>query len=472
MNLLAAGVHVRVKRVAIWGLFFTALLSGCATNSLFSPYPLQAEVIKQQVMAGEFSAAQMFLEKQSRGADKMLYLMERGRIAQIAGNIEASVQDFEQVLDLFEANEAAAKVTASGAISKAGAVMLNENAAPYRGATYERIFVHSFQALNFLNQRNLEAAAVEVRRANFEQQQALLQYEDDLVEAEQRDRKSRNRAMILAENRDYKQKFSSLTSLSSKVKNSFQNAYTFYISGLIYEINGEYNDAYIDYSKALEIYPGNRYLRSDVARLAQYLGMEEGLKVATEKTALITREKGRVVVLYEQGYAPEKQEINLFLDLYGVPNNMVFPTYVNHEKNYRPLFVGLSGHRLGKTETIVEISAMAAKALEERLPGMIVRQGVRAIAREHWNERHQDNLFIALADLGQLLLNRADLRSWSTLPAEVQILNAFVNEGQQTLTLSNGIYNDEVNIQVSSGQTTVVHVIAAGGRLHTWTITL
>ncbi|MCF6236771.1 MAG: hypothetical protein L3J70_10445 [Gammaproteobacteria bacterium] len=468
---------MKVKGVVVWGLFCAVLLSGCATNSLFSPYPLQAEVIKQKIMAGEFSAAQMLLGKQSQGADKILYLMERGRISQIAGNIDASVQDFEQVLDLFEANEAAAKMTASGAISKAGAIMLNENAMPYRGETYERVFVHSFQALNFLNQRNLEAAAVEVRRANLEQQQALLEYEDDLNKAEQQDTKARNKAMILANNRNYKQKFSSLTSLSSKVKNSFQNAYTFYISGLIYEINGEYNDAYIDYKKALEIYPDNSYLRGDVVRLARYLGMEEDLerikgRVSEEKMVSLAKGESRVVVLYEQGYAPEKQEINLFLDLYGVPNNMVFPTYVNHKKNYRPLVVGLSGDRLGETETIVEISAMAAKALEERLPGIIVRQGLRAIAREHWSDRHQDNLFGALAGLGQLLLNRADLRSWLTLPAEVQILHTVVNGGQQTLTLSNGLYNDEMSIQVSPGQTTVIHVIAAGGRLHTRAITL
>ncbi len=361
---------MKVKGVVIWVILFcTVLLSGCATNSVFSPYPSQVGIIKQQIMAGEFFSAQMLLKKQSQGADKMLYLMERGRISQIAGNIEVSIQDFEQVLDLFEANEAAAKITASGAVNKVGAVVLNENAVPYRGETYERIFVHNFQALNFLNQRNLEAAAVEVRRANLEQQQALLEYEDDLIEAEQQDKKTRDKAMILVKNRDYKQKFSSLTSLSSKVKNSFQNAYTFYISGLIYEINGEYNDAYIDYKKALEIYPDNSYLRGDVARLAQRLGMESDFErtkdwVVTGKMAPLSKGKGRLVVLYEQGYAPEKREVNLFLDPYGVPNNMVFPTYVHRVKNYRSLVVGLSGKRLGETETIVEISAMAPKALE------------------------------------------------------------------------------------------------------------
>jgi len=465
------------KPMAIWILLFGAMvLSGCATNSIFSAYPSQIEGIKQQIMAGEFSEAQALLEEKSQGSDKMLYLMERGRISQIAGDIKASILDFEQVIDGFEANEAAAKITASGAVNKASAVLLNENVLPYKGHAYERIFVYSFQALNFLYQRNLEAAAVEVRRANLEQNLALLKYEKELIKAEKQDAKNGNVAATIAQNRRYKETFSSLNSLSSKVKNSFQNAYTFYISGLIYEINGEYNDAYIDYKKALDIYPDNRYLRGDVVYLGQRLGMTEDLALMAaggiEKTASPAKGKGKLVVLYEQGYAPKKQEINLLLDLRGVPNNLVFPTYFNPQKNYRALVVGLYGQRLGETQTIVNVSALAAKALKEQLPGMMVRQGLRAMAREQLKSQQGDNLVSALVGLGQLLLNRADLRSWLTLPAEVQMMHSIVDSGQQTLILKDGIHNAEININILPGRTTVVHVIAVGGQLRTRVITI
>lgn len=467
-----------MKKAVLWGAIgCVVLLSGCATSSVFSPYPSQVAGIKQQVAVGEFAAAQTVLEKKSQGADKILYLMERGRIAQIAGDIDASIQDYEQVLAEFDAKEAAAKITASGTAGKAGAVLLNENAIPYEGNAYERIFVHSFQALNFLQQNNLEAAAVEVRRANLEQQLALLANEDEVIEAEAADDDARKEAMILGRNRDYKQKFSSLTSLSSKVKNSFQNAYSFYVSGLIYEINGDYNDAYIDYKKALEIYPANRYLRDDVIRLAQQLGMDEDLerlkgRLATGGLKRPVKGEGKLVVLYEQGYVPEKKEINILIDLRGVPNNMVFPTYFDRPQNYRPLVIGLSGERLGDTETIVEPAAMAAKALEEQLLGMIVRQGLRVIAREQLKDNQRDSAFGMLAGIGQLLLNRADLRSWLTLPAEVQILHAAAGEGEQTLTLRDGIRSDEITVNVRPGHVTVVHVIAAGGRLRARAITI
>ncbi len=469
---------MELKISVLWGMLScVVLLSGCATSSVFSSYPSQVAGIKQQVAVGEFAAARTVLEKKSRGADKLLYLMERGRIAQISGDIESSIQDFEQVLAEFEAKEAAAKITASGAAGKAGAVLLNENAIPYEGESYERIFVHSFQALNFLQQNNLEAAGVEVRRANLEQQLALRENEAEVIKAEAQDADARKEAMILGQNRDYKQKFSSLTSLSSKVKNSFQNAYSFYISGLIYEIRGEYNDAYIDYKKALEIYPDNRYLRDDVVRLAQQLGMDEDLKQLNGSTAndglkRPVKGEGKLVVLYEQGYVPEKKEVNVLIDLRGVPNNLVFPTYFNQLQNYRPLVIGLEGQRLGETETIVVPAAMAAKALEERLLGMIVRQGLRVIAREEISNHQMNSAFDVLAGIGQLLLNRADLRSWLTLPAEVQILHTAAGRGKQMLTLRDGIHSGEIIVDVRPGRVTVVHVISAGGRLRARAITI
>src|SRR5690606_7313802 len=65
---------------------------------------------------------------------------------------------------------------------------------------------------------------------------------------------------------------------AAKVKNSFQNAYTFYYSALIREADNDLNGAYIDYKKALEIQPDNHYLQADAWRLAKRLGMDDDLQ--------------------------------------------------------------------------------------------------------------------------------------------------------------------------------------------------
>ncbi len=63
------------------------------------------------------------------------------------------------------------------------------------------------------------------------------------------------------------------------MKHSFQNAATFYLSGVVWEMLGERNDAYIDYKKALEIFPDNLFLQADVMRLGKRLGMRETWRI-------------------------------------------------------------------------------------------------------------------------------------------------------------------------------------------------
>ncbi|TPW18456.1 MAG: hypothetical protein FD130_234, partial [Halothiobacillaceae bacterium] len=240
-------------------------LTGCATSSVFTPYPDQMKITKQQLANGQYQEAQKALAEYRDSADKILYLMERGRVNQIANNPAESITDFTAVIDGFKANEERAQITASGTSSKIGAVALNDNVIPYEGEPYERVFVYQFQALNFLFQNKIDSAIVEVRRANLEQVAALKAYEDEVDEALQND-EERQAQSALESNSAYNNTLAGLSQLAGKVKYSFQNAYTFYVSGLIYEAQGEANDAYIDYKKALEIYPDNPYLLAAVTR--------------------------------------------------------------------------------------------------------------------------------------------------------------------------------------------------------------
>ena len=129
--------------------------------------------------------------------------------------------------------------------------MTNDNAIGYQLAPYEQSMLHTYQALNYLYTDGLESALVEVRRANLVQEKALETYENELLEAKDKD-----------PGINWQQVDAALSPLDSRIgdiKNGFQSAYTFYLSGLLYEAAGELNDAYIDYKKALEIYPDNTF---------------------------------------------------------------------------------------------------------------------------------------------------------------------------------------------------------------------
>ena len=454
-------------------LIAALLLTGCATSSVFMPYPDQLMDIKNRLATGQFEAAQKSLSSQRHSADKLLYLMERGRVSQLAGDRAASIDDFEQAIQLFEANERKAKITASGVVGQVGALVANDNAIPYVGSAYERIFVHNYQALNYLDQGDLEAAGVEVRRANLEQQLALRRYEDEL----ERVKNGRDARRILSGNAGYQQKTAALSRLSGRVKNSFQNAYTFYISGLIYEARGEFNDAYIDYKKALEIFPDNAYLRADVVRLAQQLSMKEDLALYRERAGENLAKgmlpgQGRLVVLYERDYVPEKVEIFFPLWVIGVMHSIAFPTYTVQPPFRKPLTLTVDRKKQGSTAPIVNVSALAAKALEERMPMIMVRQATRIIAREGTRKAINNDAVGLISSVANLLLNRADLRSWLTLPVEAQIMYTNLPEGQHVVDLEAGGLLQSKRLDVMAGQTTILHVVAAGGRLYVNTIEL
>src|SRR5690606_37414162 len=54
-------------------LLAATLLTGCATNSLFNPYPNQAADWKQAAAVGQPEAAFSRLEKGTQGGDRLLY---------------------------------------------------------------------------------------------------------------------------------------------------------------------------------------------------------------------------------------------------------------------------------------------------------------------------------------------------------------------------------------------------------------
>jgi hypothetical protein len=450
------------------------LLGGCATGSIFQSYPAQMQPVKQLIVSKQYTKAQEMLSGHDGDADKILYLMERGRVSLLAGDAQASLADFKGVITAFAENDDKAKITLSGSTAQGASLLTNDNAIPYEGEGYERVFVFQYQAMNYLFSNDLDAALVEVRRANEEQQIALREHEDELAEAEEKGREHAD------SNKSFMDTFSSMEAIAGRVKNSFQNAYTFYVSGLIYEIEGKANDAYIDYKKALEIFPDNLYVQRDVLRLAKALRMTDDYdrykqRFDVEMPAVAEGESD-VIIFFEQGFAPAKSEIKVPLFALEHIHSIAFPIYAGPWVAPVPLSITVDGGLvLGETSPIVDVQALAAKALQEKLPEMMVRQILRIVAKKQASDSAGD----ALGGYGQLAMNifnivseNADRRSWLMLPNDAQILRGRLATGEHTLRLNNGPASGTLKITVAPGKRTLVRVVTTGGTLHTTVITI
>lgn len=697
-----------------------AIFGGCSSSSVMRAYPSHINPLIQQVRTGTPVAVPTVLAPQTRGNDRILYLMERGRIAQVQGSYNSSIEDFRAAIEFIKENDRKARLSVTSGGAQVAAVALNDNAIPYRGNGYERVFLHSFQALNYLANNDLEGAGVEVRIANAEQETALKEHAREVHKA--LTTAAANNISRTIDEPSLTTRFASMDTVAGKVKNSFQNAYTFYMSGLIWELAGEDNDAYIDYKRALEIFPHNKYLQRDVLRLAQSLGMTDELErfqaafskslmteprvsqpetpmgaktglpaeefafwlaalrepyeaknsaalgsaisafrrmykdradVAaiekqlvsalresipatseTNKTGLQENEfrfwiaalrqpyeardhaglastisqfrakhsnrpdvadiekklvdevrrqvamssasgntiasssdqisdlqfacwydrfripydqrdsaalsaaigefretfarypdvkeveerlvaklkkskskslrdcksmpasEGELVVLYEDEFVPQKQEVKIPVPLPSL-NTVVaiaFPIYQVGGDDVVPLSVAEGAVSLGATEPICDVSALAVKSLKEQIPEIVTRQVIRttskAIAANAVNSATraatakratQNNAGAEFAgmliQLGMTIYNvateNADLRSWTTLPRNAQIMRIRLKPGSRTLriTRGDGTVAADVNVDVRPGGKTIVHVVRAGSRLYSNTMT-
>ncbi len=447
-----------------------ALAAGCGT---FSQYPLGMEqTTLQPLRTGQKTGYRQTFGGRTNGNSGVLFALEMGRTAQLEGDFAASRTAFEAAIAGTKAQDEKAALSASGAAAQGAAVLVNDKAIPYRAPSYERILVHHYQALNYLATNDLVGAGVEVRRANREQEEAARRHAREIDKA-----KSAAEGAAYAAGRDAHlgPVYAGLDRLAGTVQHSFQNAATFYLSAVVWEMLGEANDAYIDLKKALEIYPDNPFVQRDAVRLGKRLGMREDMEAFARRfpTAADTPAAGsaayagqaRLVVVYEEGLAPQKTDLTLAYPLPSADSIGVLslPTYLGSSVPAIPAEVAAAGRPLALTAPLCDVGALAARALAEQMPGIVTRQVARAVAKgaAAHAAQNRENEFAAFAVLlYNMVSEQADLRSWLTLPAHIQVLAAWLEPGQPVVALSapggGPFWTGPVTL--AAGKTTILYV--------------
>lgn len=476
----------RLKHFFFSGLAVSFLsVTGCSTSSVFTSYTATMSPLIDGLKARKFDYALKALNKYRNSNDKILYLLERGRIAQIKDDLEVSMMDYAATIEAVRDREEKAIISVSDVGAQTSTFFTNDNTIPYKGDGYEKVFLYQFQAFNYLAKKDIEGAGVEVRRANLEQHLALEMHEKEVRKAEEKARqKSIETEQAYA---NLNAAYRTMDDIAGKVKNSFQNAYTFYLSGIVYELLNQPNDAYIDYKKAIEIFPDNTYLQRDVIRMAKELGMNQELNEYTSRYAAIRAEvengggdtnTGELIVLFENGFVPQKREIKVPIP---TPNGFLavaFPVYTAKLPDVEPLALSEPDRKdaLDETEPLCYVQALAVKSLKEKVPGMVVRHLLRSAAKTAFQYQAKDSAGIAgtiLSSLYNVISERADLRSWLTLPRDVQIMRNHLSAGIHHLHLehkASGAFSD-VDVSVNQNGKTILRVIRTGSVLYTTAIT-
>lgn len=450
----------------------TALLVSSCTSTqfgdVFSGYAQQMADARLATNNGDFSDAIQKVDKRSSSdGTYALSLLEIGRLQFLNKDWENSQKTFDLAYSNIQKAEAGAKLQVSRGFENIGSVMSNDNARRYDVPLYEQSMMHSYQALNYLYEQGIESALVEVRRANLVQERALKANASELNKAQQKMSGYGISPDALSST------YPSMAEEIGEIKNGFQNAYTFYLSGILYEAAGEENDAYIDYKKALEIFPDNQFLQQDVLRLASKLQMTDDLasfkKLYGKYKPETIENAGQVVFVVEQGIVEAQEEVSLNIPWYSRYDNFraysfALPVYRGNARYRAPLTVSIDDQQYA-SEEIVRIQALAARQLQDQLPGMVVRQILRLIAKEEMRRKmakEGGDLGNILASLYNIASERADTRSWGTLPDNVQILRMNLPQGSHQLDMQIAGKQQQVTVQVNKNRITLVNLTNIG----------
>ncbi len=388
------------------------LLGGCASYSnSFTPIALE---IAQQNPAG---ALKLLDKEKTPERNRLLLLMNRGLLLRMQGRFVASNQVFSAAKQLAE------KLDALSLREQTAALAINDAMRSYAGTPYERVMLNLYSALNYLDLGQLDDARVEALQIDL----LLAQLGDD------------------------------------EVGPLFDNdPLARYLAGLIYESTGEISDAMISYRRAYQAYleHQNRYalavprqLQRDLLRVSDAVGLtEENQQYRADfaldhwQSAARKKEQGELIFIFNNGLAPIKVEQSLTVPVppRGQLVRVALPAYVKRPGGFSAARLEIAD-QVFETEIFENIEDLAIAELERNQPAMLARAIARNILKYRVTKEagKKDDFAGFLVNLTGIFTERADTRSWMSLPANIQLAR---------VTLPPGTYDLKVDLLDTSGQ--------------------
>lgn len=433
-------------------LLFSLLLTGC------SPVYVKNFKYESFVRSGDLGKAAHFLDDNnffSKSRNRLLYCMEKGKILHLQEQYAASnalLNEADQLIEDLRMDVG----------SEALSLLTNDQMRPYRPEEFETVAVHYYKALNYMALQQPAEALVEARRINL----ALNRLDDKYA--------------------DHKNKYQ-------------DDALAHILMGAIYESTGDYNNAFIAFRNAYDLFdekkgsylgaelPGDLIL--DLIHTAQRAGFQNEAAFYERKHPNAVRERGdnpggNLYLFWENGLGPVKSEWSVNFTIlplgenrYAFVNNdlnlsfpfeydgkkkkkkkeeagkekeddgidiediqflrVAFPRYVSRPyQSYSA--VNLSVNRRRYNLSLVEdYEVIARKSLEDRFFREAAK-GLLRLATKKITEmqlRKENETAGALLGVVNALSEKADTRNWQTLPSSVSYAKIPLRKGRNLISM-------------------------------------
>ena len=411
--------------------------------------------IEPDLYNGNFDKAIEGIDKNkflNKDRNRLLYLMEKGKIEHLRGNFRASNILFEKAYIMIDD-----KIRTNAGQAIAGK-LTNPTALPYKGEDFEKVTIHYYMALNYFELGLPNEALVEAKRIDIK---------------------------LLQLNEKY-----------SENKNKYnRDAFSQILQGLIYESTGDINNAFIAYRNAAEIYdssdgsffgvPMPDQLKKDLIRTAKLMGFENEYNTYIKKYNMpdylpkkigkdgVTVQPtppvpaGEAIIFWENGLAPAKDQIVLtfsaanhwFYTSYtedgvtqdiilpvplafnaGTVNAIAIPKYRVRQSFYNKAVLSNNGAEY-PLEVGQDFNSIAKQCLKDRMLREIVElvtrfaakkaasEGLAALGKSLLGDDGKEAFRLA-GDVAGAVTEKADTRNWQSLPSTISYIRVPLVEGQ------------------------------------------
>ncbi len=371
-------------------------ISGCVT------YGQKTRTMRSSLLAGDVNTARSLVEQMPDDDDALVEL-NKGMLRRLTGDYKASNQVFEKAKKRID------ELYGVSVSEQLGAVTVNDTLRAFKGDRYEQVLLHAYMALNYIQLGRLDDARVEMLQADVKMREWGDQPEED--------------------------------------------PFVRYLSGIIYEMLGENDQALVSYRQAYQAYRSSHdriglntplIVKQDYLRLLaeedlnnEYRQMKKEFKLTHFKPASIGNGVGEVIVILGNGLAPQRGEniiqtfadkisntVRIALPAYKQPPAVLMRAQVDVDKQQQPM------------QPVENIDALARSALKNDIAGITARAIARAVVK-HKAQKEVEDKQGGLAGLFMTVTNmateRADTRSWTTLPQEIEVARLLLPEGQHTV---------------------------------------
>lgn len=442
----------------LWLIFI--VLSSCRT------YYQNTRLVQEYFQKSKFLDAMQVVKHTGfyfKPKNELLYHLEMGTLLFFNSDFKGAINHFNMADYFVEDRDTRSQNSADVAKE----ILWNSASSTYKGEYFERFMIHYYKILAFLALNDNEAARVEAKRMEI--------------------------------------RLNQLKDLTDKKNKQYRSdAFVNIMQGLIYERLKEYNNAFIAYRNAYNVFESSvegkanniempLQLRIDLARMSKFAGMESEYQGYVRKWNLSEKDifpqtKHEMVLFWENGLVPVKVErnyvfvataINGTTVLYNNNLNLAIPIpenidmkgfslgdlgvfrlalpklierksminnaklYLNYLDNDRE-----ESHEY-KLSVINDVVALEKQSMIDRqardipialsrlIIGKVAELSLRLSAKSSKDQNNALGLNLGALFLGVLNVSKekADTRSWLTLPSKIHYSRIPLQKGENQLSM-------------------------------------